>query len=138
MAALCTVNEAVKLRYNLKEGDEDQIHENDKQFIRANILDAIKVNIEQKGFKKTYKEILDKVIKVDFPHKYLDLIHMSISNLKNAASEKEVLAAMIPIQLLIGSYEMTLGQPREQLKALIPKIFPFLENYAMKFMNEMK
>jgi hypothetical protein len=62
---------------------------------------------------------------------------MAMNNLKSASNEKEMLAAMIPIKLLIANYEMTLGQPRNQLQALIPKIFPFLENYAMKFMKEM-
>lgn len=79
-----TVNEAVKLRYNIPSDDPEIIHENDKNFLKANILDAIKVNIEKKGFRKTYKEILYKLIQADFPNKYLELINMSLNNLKNA------------------------------------------------------
>lgn len=104
--------------------------------MRENILDAIKVNIELKGFRKTYKEILFKVIQIDFPHNYLGLVNKSIDNLKNASNQKEVLSALVPIKLLISNYEMTMGQQRKQLEALIPNIFPYLENYAMKFMNQ--
>jgi hypothetical protein len=80
-----TINEGVKLRYTLKPEDTDTpIHENDKSFLKMNILDAIKVNIEKKGFRKTYEEILYKIIQADFPNKYLELINMSLTNLKNA------------------------------------------------------
>lgn len=135
-AALVTINEAFKLRYRLPIDDPEAIHENDKVFVRANILDAIKVNVDLRGFRKTYKEILYKVIQSDFPNKYLELINLSIDNLKSASNEKEVLSSLIPIKLLIGNYEMVLGPERKQLEALIPQVFPFLENYAMKFMKQ--
>ena len=137
LASLLTLKEAVKLRYffNEEAGIPDSIPTVEKNFIKENILDAIKANIDLKAFRQTYKEILNIVISSDYPFKFLELVTTSLGNLKAAESESDVLAAIIPIKLLIGRYEFVLGSERKQLEALIPQIFPFFENYGMKLLQ---
>ena len=134
---MLTLKEAVKLRYDLDEesGVPDAISTTEKNFLKSNILDAIKANIELKAFRQTYKEILNTIISKDYPFKFLELVTTSLANLKAAESESDVLAALLPIQILLGRYELVLGPERNQLEALIPQIFPFFENYAIKLVQ---
>jgi len=122
LASLLTLKEAVKLRYSLNEEADipDSIPTVEKNFLKSNILDAIKANIELKAFRQTYKEILNIIITYDYPFKFLELVTTSLGNLKTAESEADVLAAIIPIKILIGRYEFILGSERNQLEALIP------------------
>lgn len=83
-------------------------------------MDAIKANIELKAFRQTYKEILNIIIANDYPFEFLELVTTSLANLKAAETESDVLAAILPIQLLISRYEFTMDSERNQLQALIP------------------
>lgn len=130
MIAVCCLNDNIRSFY--KETKGEIVPEEDKQFLRDNIIDSIEVSMDCGRIRNTYIEILDKVVKEDFPKRWTNIVDQLISKLKGAQKAHDLLTALLVVKAVVKCYQREIDSERLPLEALLRQIFPFLENLSTK------
>lgn len=134
VTAVACLNDNVKNFYAEERGQI--IGSQDKIYLRSNIIDLMTYNMNDNAIRKTYQEILAKMIVVDYPLNWAGFLDDIILRMKAAEQPEQLFGSLYSIKALVRKYQLEVDDERQPLELILSLILPFLENLIITQMRK--
>lgn len=81
-------------------------------------------------FRDTFNVVLEKVIEVDYPEKWPNLVDLALEKMKSAKKTNDLYASLVVIENIISTFQFKISSERTPLEVMLKRIFPYLVNLA--------
>ena len=129
LVAVCCLSDNVRQFYQNSSGEV--IPEQDKQFLRDNIIESISICCHIKAARDTYIQILERVVALDYPKKWQSLPSTALNNLTSCSTVDDLYASLTAIHSMFKVVSLSLVSQQVPLEELVQGIAPSLQELAM-------
>lgn len=126
VTAVCCLNDNVKNFY--KERTGEIITDNDKNFIKSNIIASITMNMNISQIRQTYQEILSLIVESDYPQAWPTLVDELLAAMKGSQRPEHLYGSLLVAKSIVKTYQRAIDQSRLPLEIVVERLFPYFEN----------
>ena len=105
--------------------------------IQANIVDAITYYFDKTSTRKNLEDTLSVLVTNFYPIKWPDLLNILVSKIKEADEFRSIYGALRAIYSIFTGFKLKLRNKKNPIQFLMEKIFPYLENIALRGLKNM-
>ncbi|CAD8063756.1 unnamed protein product [Paramecium sonneborni] len=118
-----------------KEPGHFVVSEEEKSVIRATIIDALARCIQVKKLRSQYEDLIYKLVAIDFPNDWPQLVQQLVIKLQNFTSYEDLWSALLTLRRTCEVHQFLLENDRKPLEPLVASTFPILESLFQKFLE---
>ncbi|CAD8152713.1 unnamed protein product [Paramecium pentaurelia] len=118
-----------------KEPGHYVVNPEEKVLIRATIIDALARCIQVKKLRSQYEDLIYKLVAIDFPKDWPQLVQQLVIKLQNYTSYEDLWSALLTLRRTCEVHQFLLDNDRKPLEPLVASTFPLLETLIQKFLE---
>ncbi|CAK65923.1 unnamed protein product (macronuclear) [Paramecium tetraurelia] len=107
----------------------------EKTMIKATIIDALARCIQIKKLRSQYEDLIYKLVAIDFPNDWPQLVQQLVIKLQNFTSYEDLWSALLTLRRTCEVHQFLLENDRQPLEPIVASTFPILETLIQKFLE---